>query len=317
MSILKNAVDSIQIGMEDYHSDDPRRVLSAIRNVYAGLLLIFKHKLQALSPTGSNDSLLKARLELALDPSGAPIWKGKGNLSVDAADIEARLKALGISGIDWKRLQKLREIRNDVEHYFSKHPVNLMKEVVASSLQLLTEFCEPHLGQRPADLFGDECWDMMLAVASFHEGEVAACQKKLAAIQWPYKVVASSIDKMRCGHCDSQLIQLKDETAGPHAFFECLACQALTDYEVVIGMAIVESLLGENYNRRKAGQPPASDECPGCGEQAYVYAEQICVACHYEPGQYTHCEVCGTLLEGEDAFSPICSYHRHKMHSAD
>ena len=50
MSMLDNAIQSIQIGMEDFHEEDERRVLSAIRNLYAGILLLFKYKLQQLSP---------------------------------------------------------------------------------------------------------------------------------------------------------------------------------------------------------------------------------------------------------------------------
>jgi len=49
-TILDNAVQSIQIGIEDYRSSDPRRLLSAIRNVQAGILLLCKEQLRRLSP---------------------------------------------------------------------------------------------------------------------------------------------------------------------------------------------------------------------------------------------------------------------------
>ena len=58
MSMMKNAVDSIWIGMEDFHDDDPRRAVSAIRNFYAGILLLFKCKLQELSPEGESPRIL-------------------------------------------------------------------------------------------------------------------------------------------------------------------------------------------------------------------------------------------------------------------
>lgn len=46
--LLKNAVESIQIGLKDYQDidKDPRRELSSIRNIYAGILLLYKYKLQ-------------------------------------------------------------------------------------------------------------------------------------------------------------------------------------------------------------------------------------------------------------------------------
>ena len=42
-SILANAVSSIQLGIEDYKSSDARRMLSAVRNITAGILLLAKN----------------------------------------------------------------------------------------------------------------------------------------------------------------------------------------------------------------------------------------------------------------------------------
>ena len=38
--LLKNAVVSIQLGLEDFASDDERRIISAARNLYSGVLLL-------------------------------------------------------------------------------------------------------------------------------------------------------------------------------------------------------------------------------------------------------------------------------------
>ena len=38
MSLFANAIESIQIGVEDLLRNDERRVLSAVRNVHAGEL---------------------------------------------------------------------------------------------------------------------------------------------------------------------------------------------------------------------------------------------------------------------------------------
>jgi hypothetical protein len=70
-TILKNAVTSIQIGIEDYHSADERRSLSAVRNLTAGLLLLFKEKLRRLSPAGSDEVLIKKQLRLIIKDDGS------------------------------------------------------------------------------------------------------------------------------------------------------------------------------------------------------------------------------------------------------
>jgi hypothetical protein len=49
MSILQNAIDSIQVGVEDYNLEDDRRNASAIRNIFAGILLLYKERLCELS----------------------------------------------------------------------------------------------------------------------------------------------------------------------------------------------------------------------------------------------------------------------------
>ncbi len=58
-TLLNNAVISIRLGVEDFQKlkENPNRVISAVRNIYAGVLLLFKEKLYRLSPQGSNEIL--------------------------------------------------------------------------------------------------------------------------------------------------------------------------------------------------------------------------------------------------------------------
>lgn len=56
--LLDNAVLSIELGVEDYQTGDERRVLSAIRNLYAGVLLLCKQVLWNKSPPGTDGSLI-------------------------------------------------------------------------------------------------------------------------------------------------------------------------------------------------------------------------------------------------------------------
>src|SRR5215468_698077 len=116
--ILENAVDSIAIGLEDYRSEDPRRLVSATRNIYAGILLLFKHKLALLSPAGSDEVLLKQKVLPSKQPNGEITWTGKGRKTVDTFQIKERFENLNIE-VDWDRIEKINEYRNEIEHYFS------------------------------------------------------------------------------------------------------------------------------------------------------------------------------------------------------
>ena len=48
--LLQNAINSIEIGIEDYElsQQDERRIISCVRNVFAGILLLFKYKLSLI-----------------------------------------------------------------------------------------------------------------------------------------------------------------------------------------------------------------------------------------------------------------------------
>jgi len=43
--LFENMVQSIQLGVEDYQVNDPKRASSAVRNFHAGVLLLFKEVL--------------------------------------------------------------------------------------------------------------------------------------------------------------------------------------------------------------------------------------------------------------------------------
>ncbi|MGQ3075323.1 MAG: hypothetical protein ACT7A5_29945, partial [Ferrovibrionaceae bacterium] len=57
-SLFDNAIQSIQLGLEDYKSNDPKRPLSAVRNFYSGLLLLAKETLVRATPNESAKIIL-------------------------------------------------------------------------------------------------------------------------------------------------------------------------------------------------------------------------------------------------------------------
>jgi hypothetical protein len=310
MSMMKNAVDSIWIGMEDFHDDDPRRAVSAIRNFYAGILLLFKCKLQELSPEGSGEVLLKKNiLPIINSATGETTWVGSGNNTVEVREIKDRLKSLGVEGIDWHRLENLQKIRNNIEHYYSKDPVDQMKEAIASALHLIIQFCKPHLRKDPVQILGQECWDLLLGVASLYEAELKAAKESLESVDWPYPEVEDAIDYMRCPCCDSQLIKVVDPTAlGSAIEFVCSSCGSNSSYATVIAAAIPESLEGANYVSVKDGGDSLIEDCPSCGEGTFLVGQGECAACLSEL-EYQACRQCHTGLTVDDQhFDGLCSY---------
>ena len=66
--LLKNAVVSIQLGLEDFASDDERRIISAARNLHSGVLLMLPHVPQNFYPI-----LFALRVDEAL-----PVYRSAG-----------------------------------------------------------------------------------------------------------------------------------------------------------------------------------------------------------------------------------------------
>lgn len=315
MSMLDNAIQSIQIGMEDFHEEDERRVLSAIRNLYAGILLLFKYKLQQLSPDDSDEALLKTKVLPAIDPaSGEVVWVGKGKKTVEVHDIIDRLNTLGVRGVDWKLLNALQGIRNDIEHYFSPLPIERMKEAIANSLHLITQFCEPHLDERPVEILGQECWDLMLSVTTVFDAELASCQTNLRSVEWPFQEVLDAMDHMVCPECKSRLIKAVEPTAHRDAItFMCQSCQSESLYIDVAGHAVEISMASVNHWRARQGDEPATCICPECSYDTLLVHENECAACFFE-FEYAHCEWCEEALSIEERLysEGTCGYCQNR-----
>jgi len=123
MKLLENAINSIQVGFDDFQNGEDKRIVSSVRNMYAGILLLFKEKLVRMSPDSSNEVLLKAKIIPQKDDDGNLMFVGYGKNTVTRVQIRERFNNLNIN-VDWKAVDRIAELRNDLEHYNSHriHP---------------------------------------------------------------------------------------------------------------------------------------------------------------------------------------------------
>jgi hypothetical protein len=73
--LFDNAVKSIQLGVEDYQANNPKRSLSAARNLYAGILLLAKEVLTRTAPNSDPKYVIGARYK--------PIPDGEGGVELN------------------------------------------------------------------------------------------------------------------------------------------------------------------------------------------------------------------------------------------
>jgi len=311
MSILKNAIDSIQVGIEDYESTDDRRSVSAVRNISAGILLLYKEKLCQLSPDDNKELLIKQNIRPIQNNNGDICFEGKGRKTVDVQSIKERFNSLNV-GVDWGRFDEINKLRNDLEHYFTAESPDAVREVVAKSFLLIRDFLHDYLGLDPQETLGEDAWTTLLEVSEVYYAEEKACKESIEAIDWKYNSVEESLVNLRCAQCHSSLIQAPyPEDVYPTINLKCKSCSEEFCFDDVVEQCINDSLAGEAIIAGMEGGESPYDTCPECDKGTFIYSENCCVACDYEM-QYTNCYRCEASLGMDDQYNEgLCSYCQH------
>src|SRR5258707_3158531 len=259
--ILQNAVDSLQIGVEDFQSSDSRRVLSAVRNITAGVLLLFKEKLRQLSPTGSNDVLIKQKSRIVKAPDGSIQVIGVGKKTVDVMQIQERLTDLDVD-VDWKRVNAIVEVRNEVENHSSSVSSTRLKELIYDSFVVISDFITTQLSAEPVHLLGEAIWDVMLQQAQVYKAQLDECSALLEKIEWPDEIHERISKYLCCDQCSSELIKPSNpsEKDPRSLMFTCKACGRVAEYSELVEHAVDECFAGEHYiAMTDGGDPPVED----------------------------------------------------------
>ncbi|HEY1929858.1 MAG TPA: hypothetical protein VGG92_20500 [Caulobacteraceae bacterium] len=311
-TILSNAAQSIQIGIEDYESTDPRRLLSAIRNVQAGILLLCKERLRQLSPTDSDEVLVRQRIAPRLTEDATLSFVGEGPKTVDQPQIIERFTALGIV-VDWLPLQRLTRHRNQLEHHRFEGRQEELREAIADSAAIIRELVVEVLALEPTDLLGYDCWTTLLDTEAVFEAEQRRVRSTLEPIKWLSPTMKAAVGCISCLWCKSTLVEQVDpsNTEQHLAEFRCAVCTAELTDRMVIENALSEHLFAEAYiAMTEGGEPPLMD-CPHCGlEDTVVSEEGSCALCGEGLPTGT-CAVCHNDLTPDEAaqHAGLCGYH--------
>ncbi len=310
-TLLKNAISSIQIGIEDYESEDERRVLSAVRNLTAGILLLFKEKLSELSPVDSDEVLLKQRIKPVMDSEGNVSFVGNGKKTVDVFQIKERLNSLGI-GLDWRRFEKVVAVRNDIEHYCSSESEARLKELLADCFLLIRNFITNHLHYEPVELLDNHAWGVLLKVSEVYRQELEECQKEFEQIKWCSETLEATAEDIRCSHCQSQLVKpTNPERESQILEFHCSSCGECFLFEDIVANLVADYYEVDNYLSVKDGGDPPIADCHECGFDTFVIAEDQCVRCGTSR-IHSACAICGEYLStDEQDLNGLCGYHYH------
>ena len=314
--ILENAITSIQLGIEDYQSSDSRRPISAVRNFYAGVLLLGKECLIQAAPEADPMDLLGSKFTPVPDGSGGVEYSSKGYRTVDLGELKERFKAFDLQWPDGD-LNTLQKLRNNFEHFHSPAPKDAIQQAIANCFPIVSGFFNI-LHLEPTEVLAD-VWKVMVEEEAFYSKQKKECDQSLESLHWYSNSL--NLSEVECPNCKSSLIaQLDPENKIPSNIEgRCRACGVSIDAEAFV-TTIVESSFGINaYLAAKEGDYGVIHDCTECWNATYVCQGEIdeCYFCGNSVSGY--CVRCGDALgiENESAnASQMCDYCYH-MSSKD
>lgn len=315
MDLLTNAVESIQVGIEDWQAATRARLLSAVRNIHAGILLLFKEALFRQSPDGSNEVLIKMRIVPEADAQSGIKFVGVGRKTVDAQQIRERFESLGITA-DWSAFKKISDVRNDIEHYYADVTKESLRGVIASAFLLIRGFAVEELEEEPRELLGQTTWDLMLQASEVYSVERQECDAAIAAVSWESGTLESGLHSLRCLDCGSDLLKPDSAENYSEVTLTCRSCGDEMASNYFIPRAVSAALERELYLVADDGGDDPLADCPSCYKSTYVMGERRCAYCGHEAKH--NCWRCGgSIPASEMSSSPLCGYCEHVMSKDD
>jgi hypothetical protein len=313
VTIFENAITSLELGLEDFAEGSDRRLLSAVRNLHAGTLLLYKTKLAALSPPGSDEVLIKKEVIPTRLETGEIVFVGRGRKTVDVNQIKSRFKTLGIQ-TDWQRFDKVTRLRNDIEHYSTPLSRDAIRGMITDTFIIVRDFISVELAKDPKEELGGDAWDTLLSVSEVFEKERDECQQRLALVDWQSAELEGGVLELVCNECGSQLIVPcgTDRSDG----VQCRSCDEIENFESSAERALKERLGGRNHLAVKDGGEDVLITCPFCLQDGYVVEEEACAICG-ESCQHT-CSFCANPIPtSELTDGDLCGYCDHVLNKDD
>lgn len=315
-SLFANAVQSIQIGIEDYGKNDPRRALSAVRNFYAGVLLLAKEVLVRSVPGASPDDILADRYKPLPNGSGGVAFERVSSKTIDFATIGQRFRDFGLP-INQSALNDLNRIRNDIEHLYTDQSRDAIREAIAKAFPVVADLFRL-AGEQPHKILG-LTWQAMLDVRHVYEHELRACRASFDKIDWVSPTLAKA--PFVCPECESHLVAQKDpeNTDRQSVDCKCHACGADIPAEKAATHALATLLESETYLSYTDGGEQPIGICPECGIETYLTTEEEvgCAWCECVLGTCGRCSVDLTPDNVSDGNSGLCGYCENLLSKDD
>jgi len=262
------------MGLEDYSSDESRRLICT-ENLFAGILLLFEHKLNSLSPNNSDEALINQKIAPVLD-SNMKLLRVN---TLIARQIKERMDSIGIN-VDWKKVESIDNFRYDIFGYRSKLSKAALRDIISDIFLILKDFLILNLQTHPKDFLGEPAWNTLISVAEVYNREKADCVKTFHNVEWKSDGLYNSLTKYKCNECGSGLIFINDpQEDRDENKFTCKSCAKKWNYIEMAVDSIEKYFSREDYISYTDEDEPAIIECPECSHETFICDEQSCPLC--------------------------------------
>ena len=312
-SLLENATASIRMGVEDFRQQDHDRDISAVRNFYAGVLLLAKEALIRAVPNADPQHVIGAKLKPVPDGQGGIELAQVGHSTIDFQQIGERAKDFGIS-LDHKALKALNTIRNDMEHHYTSESATAIRAAISKGFPVVASLFR-QMEEDPVALLG-EAWTTMLETKELYDQELREARATLEKIRWRSSSIMAEV--IKCGDCQSELVeQVEPENESQdYAQLRCKTCGQDVDVADAIEQAIEKAHGAEAYVRYKdAFEDGPIYQCPVCRRSTLLEGEDGCANCGEALDFNAECFRCGAGISIQDYLDGLdeglCSYCSH------
>jgi hypothetical protein len=228
-------------------------------------------------------------------------FAGDGKNTVGVHEIKQRFKSLDIK-VDWNKFDKLNDLRNNIEHYYTNESSDAALEVVATSFTLIQDFLSEYLREEPYEILGYECWQTLLDRAEILQKEQAICKESFKKIGFlDRENFRDFVNNIECLSCSSQLIMVADESE-IFPLLICKACGEKFDFKELLS----DNIDFDGENLAYCNECKYHEHSVGKLEE-----EWICFACHctHDEMEVGYCDFCNEFIAGnlEDTYLSGCS----------
>lgn len=313
--LLQNGIDSIQLGIEDLHNAEnaTKRLISSLRNITAGILLLLKAKLCQLDPSPNKNILIASSIDFKLSNNKFQL-EAKGK-TIDWKDIKNRFKNcnLPLNEDIITKIQKIIDERNNIEHFYTKNGIFGIKSLYGDLLEILNYISEELLNSNTRQLFTNKIIDIIISDRDIYQNMVKANLKKweeLIKKNSQLKIIKHDIT---CPYCHTSLVYPENYNDSNfndlcNIIYKCQNCNEEISFDEIIDNIYDYA----NYSNIKDGGEAVTDTCPHCGKDHFIIDAGVCLSCG-ERLDYEKCIFCERqLTPGEQLLDGYCGdcYHR-------